>query len=187
MPGARLRLFVALELPAPVRDVLSRWQSEMLRDEPGVRRVAAGSLHVTLCFLGATPEGRVADAVAACETARGCPARDLSLAGAVWLPSRRRPRVLAVGIQDPHGDLARLQSTLGAALATVDLFQPEKRPFLGHVTVARTRGGEQARRPELTGPRGEPFDGRVLGLYRSHLGGGPARYEALHRIRLSRR
>ena len=52
MNGERVRLFVALELPEPVRDALVAWRAAVLADVPALRAVARKSLHVTLCFLG---------------------------------------------------------------------------------------------------------------------------------------
>lgn len=178
---------MALELPVSVRGVLSRWQSEALGNQPGLRSVAADSLHVTLCFLGATPGGRVGDVVAACETVPRRMLRGLSLGEVMWLPSARRAQVLAVEIQDGHGDFLRLRSALAEALVRAGVFSPEKRAFLGHVTVARVRRGQRPAHGQLAAPRVAPFDGRLITLYRSHLGGGPARYEPLHQISLAGR
>lgn len=178
---------MALELPVSVRRVLSRWQSETFGEEPGLRGVAADSLHVTLCFLGATPAARVDDVIAVCEAVPRRRVRELSLGQALWLASPRRPRVLAVEIQDGKGDLVRLQSALAEVLCGAGVLRPERRRFLGHVTVARVRSGHNPARGELAPPRVAPFDGRLFTLYRSHLGGGPARYEPLHQIGLSGR
>ncbi|MFZ0089424.1 MAG: hypothetical protein WAL63_07960, partial [Solirubrobacteraceae bacterium] len=107
---------------------------------------------------------------------------------AVWLP-RRRPRVVAVELSDERGTLAMVQSALAAALSERGYYEPEDRPFLGHVTVGRVgrtadrrhRGGATA----LPAPEGLPFDATRVTLYRSRLGSGPARYEALATVALA--
>ncbi len=81
-----------------------------------VRPVADQSLHVTLCFLGSRAESDVAGIAAACAVIAAEPAARLALAEGLWLPPRR-PRVLAVRLEDAERRLARLQGELSAALA----------------------------------------------------------------------
>lgn len=186
MAGGGLRLFVALELPDSVRDSLVGWQGQVVAaGDGGLRAVGREALHVTLCFLGAVPAERAEEVGSACSVVRGRTVGRLSAAGALWLP-RRRPRVLAVGIEDPLGELGKVQADLSAALVARGLLRAEKRAFLPHVTVARVRSGARVRAQDLEVPALGEFDGERLTLYRSHLGRGPARYEALQRIELSR-
>jgi len=138
---------------------------------------------VTLCFLGAVPEAAVAGIARACDVVAGSAAGGLALSAPVWLP-RRRPRVLAVLIGDRDGELGALQSKLSAALVREKVYAPEARRFLAHVTVARVRGREKVDSAPLPFPAPVEFAARHVTLYRSHLGGGPARYEMLHRIPL---
>jgi 2'-5' RNA ligase len=63
-------------------------------------------------------------------------------------------------------------------------FEPERRRFRPHVTVARVRHGARPRRRGLPDTPEASFAGEALTLYRSYLGGGPARYEALERVGL---
>jgi len=194
MEGASARLFVALDLPAPVRETLLRWRAPLLAASPdALRPVPAEALHVTLCFLGSRPLAAVdaiaAAVLAACRAAAGggdagaLPGA-LALGAPLWLP-RRRPHALAVAVDDGDGALGALQRTLALALAGGGWLRAEQRPFLPHVTVARVRrGGDPralARRP-LDGPPAAPFTGAAVTLYRSRLGGGGARYEALARV-----
>src|SRR6476620_6251962 len=113
--GERARLFVALELPASARDILARWRASTLRENPALRRGPVEHLHATLCFLGARPVSQIDAIVAACGVVAGEPVVEPRLGEPVWLP-RRRPRVLAVSLEDQDGALARLQATLASAL-----------------------------------------------------------------------
>jgi 2'-5' RNA ligase len=63
-------------------------------------------------------------------------------------------------------------------------YEPERRRFRPHVTVARVRHGAAPRRGGLPDAPKADFAGEALVLYRSYLGGGPARYEALERVAL---
>ena len=185
------RLFVALELPSVVRGALADWGSEQVGHVAGLRRVRPESLHVTLCFLGSHPMSAVGEIGVACRAAAGLPAPRLAVGDALWLP-RRRPRVLAIELADDSagGDaggrrLAALQSAVGAALEAGGFYEPETRPFLGHVTVARVPSGTRVAPVALGPPESLRFDATRVTLYCSLLGSGPARYEALETVVLT--
>jgi RNA 2',3'-cyclic 3'-phosphodiesterase len=198
MEGGSARLFVALELPAEVRETLVAWRAPLLASEETLRPVAPEALHLTLCFLGQTPVeqieplGAVVAAVAAAWTEVG----GLELGGPVWLP-RRRPHALALALRDPRGELAALQGELAGALTAGGWLRDEERPYVPHMTVARVRrgggrgggGAEGSRalaRRALAAPPAQTFAGAAVALYRSHLGAGGARYEAIVRQSLRR-
>ena len=186
MTGERARLFVALELPDGVREALGRWRERALGDAAeGVRPVRREDLHVTLCFLGWQDTGEVDAIGRACAVTRGRGAVELALGEPALLP-RRRPRVLAAELEDVRGSLADVQEALSRALEAGGFYEPEVRPFYGHVTVARVgRGGRIPRSALLAdAPDALRFRSSTVVLYRSHLHRGGARYEALERIEL---
>ena len=57
-----MRQFLALELPAAVRDRLAELQRELARGSTGLRWIDPESIHLTLRFLGQVPESLDADA-----------------------------------------------------------------------------------------------------------------------------
>lgn len=180
----RARLFVALELPEAAREALERWRATALRDIDGLRSVPPAALHATLCFLGWRVVDEIEPIAVACAAALGQdgpPA--LAFDDPVWLPARR-PHVLAIGLDDPSGTLARIQATLSGALSAGGWYSPEKRSFLAHVTVARVSRRARIRGVELAPVQAERFDGAAVTLYRSRLERTGARYEALRRIAL---
>ena len=113
----------------------------------------------------------------------GGPAPRLALADALLLPPRRA-RVLTVALDDPDGTLRALQSRISQALAEVEVYTPEKRPFRAHVTVARLR--PRVRPPRAAGVEVESlaFPGEAVTLYVSRLHPSGARYEPLARAGL---
>jgi RNA 2',3'-cyclic 3'-phosphodiesterase len=179
----RARLFVALELPASARDILARWRGSVLRDLPALRPVPVEHLHATLCFLGSRPASQIEEIAAACGVVAGEPVLEPRLGEPVWLPARR-PRVLAVRLQDGSGALARVQAALSAALASGGWYAPESRPFLGHVTVARIAKDARVEAPSLEPPPAVEVRCSRVTLYRSRLGSGGARYEPLSAVEL---
>jgi 2'-5' RNA ligase len=174
------RLFVALELASEAREELVRWRADVLSPVPGLRPVRVEDLHVTLCFLGSRPEEEIESIGAACGVVAGEPSVESTFGPAVWLPARR-PRVLAVGLRDPSGVIARIQSAVSRALVSGGWYAPDSRPFLAHVTVARVgRDAPRIRGVSLPAPPSEVTVrcSRVT-LFQSRLGAGGARYSAL--------
>jgi 2'-5' RNA ligase len=177
------RLFAALELPGPVRSDLAAFGRAAADDDFALRAVGDDALHVTLAFLGHRPLDDIEPASAAVREAVAGPVAALSLGDALWL-APRRPHVLTVEVADGDGALFALQERVVAALVDAVGYEPDRRRFRPHVTVARVRHGAAPRRGGLpAAPRAE-FAGEAVVLYRSWLGGGPARYEALERVAL---
>lgn len=180
------RLFVALDLPDSVVEALVGWRASLLREVDALRPASRASLHVTLAFLGWKPEEAIAplsELVEACVRGAGGMA-GLALGEPLWLP-RRRPRVLAVALEDRHGQLGALQAQLVEQLVAGGWYEPEARPYLPHVTVARVGRGAAARARELPPPTALAFDGAAVVLYRSQLSPAGARYEPLSVSRLA--
>ncbi len=181
--GATARLFVAVELPAPVRGELARWAraaASSSRASGGrLRLLEPETLHVTLCFLGEQPTAAI-DAIAAVVSSAGEePLGELSLGAPLWLPERR-PRALAVELHDAaEGALGRLRDAVARGLASVCAFAPERRRLRAHVTVARMRVGEDPRERGLPATPQLVFAPVAVGLYRSWLGPTEASYEVL--------
>ncbi len=171
-----MRLFVAAALPGPAREALAGLGRAAVA-AGGWRAVPDASLHLTLAFLGERPDAEapaVADAVAG--SVRPC--GPVALGSPILLP-RRAPRVAAVELRDPDGDLGRLQAAVSAALVGIGAYRAEARPWLPHVTVARRTRDPRGEVPPLPGPDPGAFRVPEVRLYRSRLSRTGARYEAL--------
>jgi RNA 2',3'-cyclic 3'-phosphodiesterase len=183
-----LRLFVAVPLPphavaaaAAILDAVGP-----PGEARGIRWVIADRLHVTLRFLGAAPRAAVPDVAAAVrEGTLGMSAFRVTIAGAGAFPSIERPRVLWLGLTQGADELTALAAALDPPLARVG-WAPPARPVRAHLTVARTDaagydGGAAAARALIAAAEGRSstFDADRVVLFQSHLGRGPARYEAL--------
>jgi len=185
LPGDRVpaaRLFVALDLPAGSREALAAWRDGALA-LPALRPVAADALHVTLVFLGSTPLDRLPEVIGATSRATegAAPAR-LAARELRGVPPRR-PRLLALDLEDEGGRLSAVQSRVATSLAGAGLHRPEARRFWPHVTLSRVRAGARLEGPPppLTGLPDEAaaFPGVEVVVYRSHLGPRGSRYEPL--------
>ena len=182
--GPRVRLFIALDLPEPVRDALASWRDELLAGRRDLRPVATRQLHATLAFLGSREESEVERiATAAFGAVAGLAAPRL-LAGPLRPVPAQRPRLFALGLEDEDGRAAALQSAVAGGLERERLFRPEARPFWPHLTLARVRRGERPGPLRGERPPLEAFDADELTLYRSTLRPQGALYEPLARARV---
>lgn len=136
-----MRLFIALDLPAAVRDELAAAQRR-LRGQP-VRWSAPASMHLTLQFLGETAESLVAPLLAGLE-AIAAPAIRLRLEGLGAFPNPARARVIWAGVAGDTAALSELQQRVLTVTEPLG-FEPERRPFRAHLTLGRVR---QDTRPE---------------------------------------
>ncbi|MCW2987509.1 MAG: 2-5 ligase [Solirubrobacterales bacterium] len=184
-----VRMFVALDLPEMVREDIAAWGEAELAD-PALRRVPQESLHVTLAFLGNRPLADVERIVDAMEEVAEIPAL-LELGAPVGRPTQDRPRLVALPAL--HRPVEGLQERLSEVLVFERLYEPEKRPFWPHVTVARVRAeGRGSRRPmRVKVPSGPSptegigwFEGVRISLYRSELQPSGARYVPLAQVQL---
>lgn len=177
-----LRLFVALELPDPIRESLAAAGAAA---DPGAwRAVAAASLHLTLAFLGSRPRDDVAAIARVLDAEAGSPAPRLRLGGVLVLPPRR-PRVLTIELDDVDGTLAALQRRVSDGLAAAGVYTPEKRAFRAHITVARLRPSARSAPAPAVDLNAAPFAAGRLTLFQSQLHPRGARYSALTGAMLS--
>jgi 2'-5' RNA ligase len=174
-----LRLFVALDLPDDVREVLAGLGQAA--DADVWRPVARDALHVTLAFLGSRPPSDVELIAPIVAAEHEAPA--LALARVLLLPPRRA-RVLTVALDDPTRALATLQQRVSNALEAAGVYTPEKRPFRPHVTVARLRPRARPPRDAALQLDRREFSATAVTLYASRLHPSGARYEALARAPL---
>ncbi|HTY95665.1 MAG TPA: RNA 2',3'-cyclic phosphodiesterase, partial [Solirubrobacteraceae bacterium] len=186
--GATARLFLAVDPPEQVRLELAGWARAVAsqgraraRGRPELRALGAEVLHVTLCFLGSRPVGEIDD-LARVPAATAGEVGELSVGAPLWLPPRR-PRNLTVEIHDHDGELERLQQELVGELRRAIDWEPERRRFRAHLTVARVRGREPVSATsgatfELPPTPALRFRPESLTLYRSWLQPSGASYEA---------
>ena len=201
--ASRWRLFVAVSLPPPVRELVASLVADLAAERWPVRWVAAEGAHLTLHFLGeTTPERAELLRLALPPVVARHAAFDLRTDGLGVFPNLRRPRVLWLGLHGPAHRLEALHRDLGGALRGLD-FAVEDGPIRPHVTLGRVRNAGTPefplrdlpeairRRLAVAGqggtapPPARPVPIREVELVRSHLGPGGARYETIGRYPLA--
>jgi 2'-5' RNA ligase len=176
-----MRLFLAIELPEPVRREIARRMAKLERELPRARWVRPEGVHLTLCFLGETEASLLPVLSAGFRPAFArCPPLSLRVTAAGTFPPGRPARVAWLGLEGPP-DLGRLQSELARSAEELAGVAPEERAFHPHLTLARPDPPWPLPVAErfavaFGGGLGEAFEvGRGV-LLESQLGPGGSRY-----------
>ncbi len=133
-----MRLFVALDLPWEVRRQLSQLATGL----PGARWLPPENYHITLRFLGEMPAHRAEELDHALAALRG-KRFTLQLGGVGVFEKAGRPQTLFVGVERSP-QLDHLQAKIETAVQRI-AFEPERRRFTPHVSVARLDGAPPAK------------------------------------------
>ena len=191
-PGTR-RLFFAVPIPEEARarigDLIGSVQASVGDGNARIRWVRVDGLHLTLRFLGPTPDALQAPLEAAADAiARAQAPFEVALGGGGAFPSLQQPRSLWIGVTSGADRLAAIADGLTDAASECGLALDTRR-FTPHLTIARTDGLRLG--PTAAGALEQAAEGLdvrfTVGevvLFRSILGHGPARYEPLHEARL---
>lgn len=184
-----MRLFIAVELPAPVRDNLAAAQDALRAVAVNVRWVRPEAIHLTLAFLGEVLAARLQDLVAALAGLRDATPGPIALEarGLGTYPSRGQPRVIWAGLAGDLGALERLREAVAQAVRGAG-FALDDRPWRPHLTLGRVQGGGlgTARTAITRDARTSygAFEVRAVHLMESELLPGGARYTSRHALRL---
>ncbi len=125
-----MRLFVALGFPREIRAHLARLATPL----PGARWLPPESYHLTLRFVGEMPGHRAEDLDDALTALRGR-GFSLQLCGVGVFEKAGRPQALWAGVER-NQPLEHLQTKIETAVQRIG-FEPERRRYSPHVTVAR--------------------------------------------------
>ena len=129
-----MRLFIAIQLPP---EVAARAFEILPTALPALRRVKVENLHLTLAFLGQTPDERIGDVTAAAsDSAAAVSSFTLAFDRAGRFPERGRPRVVWLGLAEGASRVLELGAGVSAALRSRGL-RFDDRPLAPHLTLAR--------------------------------------------------
>ena len=179
--GARTeRLFIGVPTTADARVAIAR---SLPRNLPG-KLVAPDKWHFTLRFLGPTTREARDAIVARLSEAKLGSRFNVRFGELGAFPNAHRARILWLGLTKGGERLSELAAVAEGAARSAG-FAPEGRGFKPHLTLSRIDPPQAI--PALLAEK-HRYDIEMavteLILYRSQLGGGPARYEEVARFGL---
>jgi 2'-5' RNA ligase len=135
-----VRTFLAIELPAEIRQIVADIQNKLKRSCPfDIRWLKPESIHLTLKFFGNVSGddiialSRVAEQHSAVLAPLQLAVKKLGV-----FPSLQRPRVLWIGLSGETAPLVTLHKKLEQGWADCG-FAKEDRPFRPHLTIGRIK------------------------------------------------
>ena len=138
MSESKLRLFVALELPAEVRAALGAIAARLrAAGGHGVRWTDPNGIHLTLKFIGEIEAERLGAIRGALAGVHSAHAMEATFRGTGWFPNARHPRVLWAGVE-AGPELAALAAEVECVLEPAGIAR-EGREFRPHLTLARIK------------------------------------------------
>jgi 2'-5' RNA ligase len=176
------RLFIGVPL---TDDALQVIQKSLPKNLPG-KSVPPENWHFTLRFLGSTAPDARDQIIHRLETATCGAPFTIRFNELGAFPQPRRARILWLGIDQGADRMIQL-AAIAEAAARIAGFAAESREFKPHLTLSRIDPPISVATLIESKPR---LDAAMtvdsIILYRSRLGGGPARYEEVARIPLGR-
>jgi len=190
---AAYRLFVAILIPAQVKQRIEAAQAELGRAAPkaSIGWTRSEQFHLTVKFLGDVEVPRVDELERVLGSVTGAlPQLRLRAEGMGFFPNAMSPRVVWAGLRDEADQLPWLQSAVEAACAPFSK-EPAQGKSTGHVTLGRIKRAGRIEIEALgravsgmTERRFGEWTADNIELMRSELLAGGARHSSLAVMRL---
>jgi len=136
---ASLRTFIAIEIPDNIRQQIVALQTELKTLGGKITWVRPENLHLTLKFLGDTDEDIIETIIEKLsDIISGFAEFEITSKGVGVFPNWKRARIIWLGTSGADEILKKLVQQINQQLIDFG-FEPEKRPFSGHLTLGRVR------------------------------------------------
>ncbi len=181
-----LRLFWAIELPQDLRKKLGKVREKI--KFKSAKWVEQENIHLTLKFLGSTPEEKVEEIRSEVEKiCRNHQPFQISLSTFGAFPSNKKARVLWFGVAQGADKAICLAKDIEKAMAKLG-FEEERKPYHPHITLARLKFLEQIDEERLKllaqNFEGSQVEVKEITLFQSQLTPKGPIYTPLSRIAL---
>jgi RNA 2',3'-cyclic 3'-phosphodiesterase len=180
-----MRLFVAVEIDDRARRVAETAALE-LQDRIGpvlkARWVPPENMHLTVRFIGHVDDSRAPAVIDALAPPLDMPPFEIALGGCGLFPPRGAPRVIWIGLTQGLPSLALMHAAFNHRLRPFG-FEPERRPFSAHLTLARLKdaprraGRSLAEALDRIAVPATRFQVSRATVFQSHLSSKGPRYE----------
>ncbi len=188
-----MRTFIAIELPAQIKDKLSELQALLKQSGADVKWVAPQNIHLTLKFLGEIDEEKSTKISGIIENiAQGLKQFQISLSSLGAFPKIEFPLVIWVSIDKGDREVKMLAKGLEERIEKLGV-PKEERPFSSHITIGRVRSPlnkdklvKALREAEnYFGAKIIEFNVTKIKLFKSTLGPSGPVYETLKEISIT--
>lgn len=192
-----MRLFVALDIDDHIRTRIQRFVEGISGFAQDVRWMRPESLHITLKFIGETPDKAVEAIRLALSSFRAQPVQ-IAFRDYGFFPGARHPRIFWIGLNG-GAELVALAATVDETISPLGI-PKETHPFSPHITLARTGSGAPHNRKDdrvnrrfeqlqkkltvLSPPEFGTMTAREFFLYESRLSPEGSRYTKIERFEL---
>lgn len=185
-----MRIFIALDIPAEIRERLSQFLDRVRIYAPDARWARIESLHVTLKFIGEVSDAKVQEIKTALTQVKSKPF-EVEFKDMGFFPTPKSARVFWAGVHAPDS-LKDLAAAIEAVVEKAGIPR-EKRAYQAHLTLARApEGGAsrhcfrllQERLSAEPAPQFGTMTAQEVFLYQSQIMRGGARYTKLQRFAL---
>ncbi|MHA2424169.1 MAG: RNA 2',3'-cyclic phosphodiesterase [Candidatus Thorarchaeota archaeon] len=119
-------------------------QQELDQTAAKMKIVKNENIHFTLRFFGDTPLTKLNQIRTLLEKVKITPF-DIEIARVGSFPNRRRPRIIWIGVVTNASKVLNLKNEIDSLLVELD-YQPEKRKYTPHATIARVRHVKDSKR-----------------------------------------
>jgi RNA 2',3'-cyclic 3'-phosphodiesterase len=183
-----MRLFVAIDIDAAIRERIERFVEGVNGFAPDARWVKPETFHLTLKFLGETPGDRLA-AINHALAGVQATAVGITFRGTGFFPTAKSARVFWIGIEaDAH--LAALAAAIEDSLHLLPELGIERdtQPYRPHLTLARTAGrssGNPHQKAAKANPRFQRLQEKLAAMPQPDFGTMTAREFFLYESKLS--
>ena len=138
-----LRTFLAIDLPSCLLESIVKKQRDLKQEFPSIAWVKSENVHLTLKFLGDTPESKIPELQQVVARAvKGIEPFAINLRGFGVFPDKRAPRTLWTGIEGNTDILVNLAKEIESKVKPLG-FPAEGKPFRPHLTLARIKKNQR--------------------------------------------
>jgi 2'-5' RNA ligase len=133
-----LRCFIAIEIPGVVKKEIAEVADILKKYDADIKWVTVDNLHVTLKFLGSTPEKSVPEIrESLLKAVSSFQPFYIKISGTGLFPNRKFPRVIWVGVGNGE-TLPKLAADIDVSMSLLG-YKKEEREFKPHLTLGRVR------------------------------------------------
>lgn len=133
-----LRCFIAIEIPDTIRREIAEMTDILKKYDADIKWVTVEDVHVTLKFLGSTPDKSVPEIrESLLKAVSSFQPFYIKISGTGVFPNRKFPRVIWVGVENGE-TLPKLAADIDLSMSLLG-YKKEEREFKPHLTLGRVR------------------------------------------------